>query len=244
MKMNAIRLGVLSLAILAFIIFATGVSAPKAEAENGTLQRPISDFLDAQILGEGNLSWISNPSQKDASYFCRVDFMGVINRYFLNPDGVDLGSEFSGTVTERVISDGRTEVHVVLHGRKVFFWVGRWPGFLPVLASRLAGAAKIGLSVDTCSSRYDLKYITPNPPGEPMPRLIPLLFNTPDDWEVLQSKLTAQGDCELRAAFGVPDGTPGRFTLNMNGLIHPKGGDVTQDETFPVANIMLRQVGN
>ena len=77
-----------------------------------------------------------------------------------------------------------------------------------------------------------------------MPRLAPLLFNTPDGWQILQSKLTANGEAELRAAFGVADGTPGRFTLNMNGLIHPKGGDITTGETFAVADIRLRVVGN
>ena len=97
--------------------------------------------------------------------------------------------------------------------------------------------------MDFCSTRFELTYITTNPPGAPMTGLVELFFNTPDDWEVLQSRLIAEGPAELRAAFGVPDSTPGRFRLNMTGLIHPLGGSISADETFPVARIDLQPVG-
>jgi hypothetical protein len=215
-----------------------------AESTNAATKRPIEDFLNAQTLGD-IVDWISNSSQTDPSYRTRIDFTGAIHRLFVQPNGADFGTTFSGDITERPLGDGRTEVHVVLHGRNVFFTVGTQPGLFPILSGRLAGQAVFqNLPVDVCTTRYDLKFITTNAPGSPMPRLAPLLFNTPDGWQVLQSKLTANGEAELRAAFGVADGTPGSFTLNMNGLIHPKGGDITTGETFAVANIKLRVVGN
>lgn len=224
------------------VIVGTNVLTPTEAAPSAT-QRPIEDFLDAQTLGDV-VDWISNASQTDPAYRTRIDFTGLINELFAKPRGRDFGTTFSGGVTERPLSDGRTEVHVVLLGRNVFFTVGTQPGLFPILSGRLAGQAVFqNLPVDVCMTRYDLKYITTNAPGAPMSRLGPLLFNTPDDWEVLQSKLTASGKAELRAAFGVDDGTPGRFTLNMNGLIHPKGGDITTGETFAVANIDLNVVG-
>jgi hypothetical protein len=224
------------------VIVGTNVLTP-ADAASSATTRPIEDFLNAQTLGD-IVDWVSNPSQTDPSYRTRIDFTGAIHRLFVEPNGADFGTTFSGTVTERPRGDGRTEVHVVLLGRSVFYMVGTQPGLFPILSGRLAGQAVFqNLPVDVCTTRYDLKFITTNAPGAPMPRLAPLLFNTPDDWDVLQSKLTANGAAELRAAFGVDDGTPGRFTLNMNGLIHPKGGDITTGDTFAVANIDLNVVG-
>lgn len=244
MRIPTKRVSVTVLAMAVCGLALVLATTPGAEAGDGTLVRPISDFLDAQMWADGGPYWIGNPSQKDLSYSSRVDYLGVINRDFLIPKSADLETEFTGKVTERVLTDGRTEVHVVLHGKNVFFVV--WVPGTGYVAGRSfrAHPAPNNLPVATCTTRFDLKYITMNAPGEPMPRLAPLLFNTPVGWDILQTKLTAHGACELRAAYGVEDGTPGRFTLNMVGLIHPKGGDITQDETFPVGNIMLRPVGN
>jgi hypothetical protein len=208
-----------------------------------TTKRPISEFLGQQTLAD-IVDWISFESSTDPSYRTRIDFLGVINELFAKPNGRDFGTSFSGGVTERVLADGRTEVHVVLHGRNVFYTVGG-EGLTPIYSGRLAGQAVFGgLDVDVCSTRYDLKYITTDAPGAPMPSIVTLLYFAPDGWEILQSKLTAQGDCELRSTYGVEDGTRGRFSLNMNGLVHPFGGDITSDETFPVAAIRLRKVGS
>ena len=238
------RVGMTALLAAAIAVPMTLTSTETAEAKNGATKRPISDFLQEQTLGD-IVDWISFESNTDPSYRARVDFVGVINEGVAKPNGADFGTSFTGSVTEKTRKDGRTDVHVVLHGKKVFYFVATVPTFFPIVSGRLAGANVFGgLSIDTCTTRYDLKYITTNAPGEAMPRLVPLLFNTPNDWEVVQSKLTAQGDCELRAEFGVPDGTRGRFSLNMNGLMHPKGGDITTGDTFPVAQIKLRAVGS
>jgi len=223
-----------------------GAPRPVATADNGANQRPISDFLDAQTLGD-IVDWFSG-EEGNVEYRARIDYLGVIDRDFATPNGVPFDTTFDGQVTERVRGDGKTEVHVVLHAHHAFGVVGAGENLTPATTvwSRLAGfAIANGLPVDFCDVHFDLKYASDDPPGSPMPRLVPLLFTPRADQEVLQIHVEASGDGELRALFGVEDGTPGRMKLNEKGIFNASfEGGVSDWEPFPVGDIKLTPVGN
>jgi len=231
------------LAALAILMVAPG---PAATAASGATHRPVSDFLDAQTLSD-IVDWLSG-DEGDIEYRARLDFVGVINRDYATPNGHPFGTTFDGDITERVLADGRTEVHVVLHGHHVMGVVGAGQFLTPATTvwGRLAGyALPNGLSVDFCETKLDLTFITPAAPGSPMPRLAPLLFNPGPGQEVLQVHTVAQGVGELRALFGVADGTPGRMTLNEKGIFNAAfEGGTSSWEPFPASVIKLQVVGN
>ena len=95
--------------VLLGLVTAGGVgtgSLTHAESTNAATKRPIEDFLNAQTLGD-IVDWISNSSQTDPSYRTRIDFTGAIHRLFVQPNGADFGTTFSGDITERPLGDGR-----------------------------------------------------------------------------------------------------------------------------------------
>jgi hypothetical protein len=239
-RLRRILFGGLAAAIL---LAAPG---PVATAAQGVNQRPISDFLEVQTLAD-IVDWMSG-EEGNVEYRARVDYLGVIDRFFATPNGVPLGTTFDGHVTERVREDGKTEVHVVLFTQHALGAVGQGATLTPATTvwGRLAGFAiprRLGMSF--CDVRLDLRYATSDPPGATLPRLVPLLFTPRKDQELIQVHVSASGDGELRALFGVEDGTPGRMTVNQKGIFNAAfEGGVADWEPFPGSLIELRPVGN
>ena len=70
------------------------------------------------------------------------------------------------------------------------------------------------------------------------------LFVAPDPGqEFLEVGFQSRAGGELRAAFGVPDGTPGRLNIAERGLFNIPGQGNGVGDGFPVENIKLRPVG-
>jgi hypothetical protein len=88
-------------------------------------------------------------------------------------------------------------------------------------------------------------------PGDPLPDLLQLLIAPEAGQEGPRISLTrARASGPLREAFGVADGTPGRFNTTQNGLFQDECGEdgcgpggATVDG-FPVERISLRVVGD
>ena len=75
-----------------------------------------------------------------------------------------------------------------------------------------------------------------------MPDILQLLVAPEPGQEGPSISLTrARASGPLRAAFGVADGTPGRFHTTQNGIFMTSGGGATADG-FPVERISLRVV--
>ncbi len=85
-------------------------------------------------------------------------------------------------------------------------------------------------------------------PGAPLPDLEQLFFD-PHPGQELPSFLSfrSQADGELRAAFGVPDGTPGRVEVVQTGLFFAasKANSTSRValDAFPAESINLNIVG-
>jgi hypothetical protein len=96
----------------------------QVQAAGPAVQRPISDFLDAQGTTmvfnapvPDQLGWANNPdlSNKPPFQFALFDYAGLANDYLISHRYPSLGTTTDGTITERPLADGRAEVHVILH---------------------------------------------------------------------------------------------------------------------------------
>ena len=78
--------------------------------------------------------------------------------------------------------------------------------------------------------------------GDPLPDLVQLLFEPLSGQEVRSISIAAAGSGTFRAAFGVPDGTPGRVQVTQTGLFMTAFKGATADG-FPAEHVLLRVVG-
>ena len=129
-----------SMCILAIALFLPSLAAL---ADGPTIQRPLSDFLSTQgkyCTDDGNggcylfvppdpnfLGWTTMlpppklpvvPSRPEKPLFAGVDYAGLANAYAPGKKPV-----FSGSITERPLSDGRAEVTVLLRTKNANAWV-------------------------------------------------------------------------------------------------------------------------
>src|SRR5262249_10943236 len=96
-------------------------------------------------------------------------------------------------------------------------------------------------SLSKCDMRVD--FINPAP-GAPLPDLVTafILGNALPGQELLAVMVNAGGSGTLHAPSGFPEGTPGRFTLINNGVLHASGKGGTADG-FPAEVVTIRPAG-
>jgi hypothetical protein len=236
MKLQKTFLLIAALALMTFV----GVGHPNAA---GTRQRPFSDWLDAQgsVLNANNcassvLGWLT----PDFATFARADYSGKIGECITNNGGPVFNPEFSGTVTERDLPDGRAEILVIHHFANTYV-VARdqtlggnpAPAILGFNASELFGHPELPSAV--ASGTIQVKFIIDHP-GDPLPDLSTIDF--------LSLSARFQGSGPLRAAFGVDEGTPGRVIVSQTGLFNiPGQGDGVAD-SFPAELVRVFRAGN
>lgn len=146
-----------------------------------------------------------------------VDYAGLADDVV----GGAFGTTIDGHITEIPMSDGRAKVSFILHIKNAFAWATDastpFPGtvlFGHELADVLTGAdAALG------DSLLQLTF-TNTAPGAPLPDLIQLVNCPEPGQELLVLSFRSSADGSLRAAFGVPDGTPGRCGVTETGLIN------------------------
>jgi hypothetical protein len=150
---------------------------------------------------------------------------------------------------ERPLADGRAEVTVELHVKNALTWVIPLPltdvATDPLLFGYRGTDLLLNPSLPPALSTCEMKIVLVNTaPGDPLPDLIPVLFGfgLPGQ-EVRAVLITASGSGPLRPLAGVPDGTPGRFSLINNGVFHASGKGGTADG-FPAEVINLRPAGH
>jgi len=235
-------------------------AAPLAHAANiqkasdsNTAQRPLSDFLSAQ--GSTSLfipplpdfiGWTNNNPQ---TLFSSVDYAGVVASYLTSHGGPDLGTTITGSVSERPLADGRADVQVNLHVKNALTWVIALPAadvatdplLYGVRGTDLLANPSLTPSLSKCEMRVDF---TNTAPGAPMPDLVTafILGNALPGQTLLAVMVNADGAGTLRAPSGFPEGTPGRFTLINNGVLHASGKGGTADG-FPAEVVTIRPAG-
>lgn len=240
---------------VAFILMMIGLLAlliaPVALAEEQspaavTTRRPIEEFVAAQgtfcfddgaggcILFEPPLQNFLGQSDPARDLAGAVDYAGIANQYIIDNGGTSLGTTFSGTVVEKPLADGRADVRVNLHTKNALTWVGDGVDFSgPLLFGYKVLDVMAGEDAAVCNSTFRVRFIN-TAPGAPMPDLLQLvIFPEPgQELVAIASQCNARG--ELRADFGVPEGTPGRAVIRQIGRV--KDGVLT----FPVEKVLLK----
>jgi hypothetical protein len=205
---------------------AAGVGLLAAHrADAATVQRPLSDFLSAQGTfcfpdGMGGCLVILAPvpnylvlTNAANTIAAQVDYAGVANRWA----GGAFGTQVSGTVTERSLSDGRAQVDVTLqttHALAIAALIG--PG--PLLFGHYAADVLAGADAAFGTSSVHFSFIN-TAPGAPLPDLEQLLFFPASGQQFIEYAFQATAMGTLRSAFGVPDGTPGTLTAVNTGNV-------------------------
>jgi len=242
-----------------------------------TTQRPLSDFLSTQgtyCIDDGSggcylfvppdpnfLGWSTNLS-KSPIYFAGVDYAGLANAY---PSGNT--PTFSGNVTERPLPDGRAEITVLLQTKGANIWVIQldqndqsiWgeqiAGTAPTLFGHRPTDVLSGQGQTLADTNIHVVFIN-DYPGAPIPDLIQL-NNFPDgNHPVKLLKFSAQAKGPLTAAYGVPEGTPGKCTIIQTGLTEVQLKQLSDSfkgqagahsrvafDAFPAENIDLQVIG-
>lgn len=234
-------------ALVAVLAIPLTRSGPSAEAQDQVTVRPIEDFLAMQGTWAGFpnfINWVDNEETKRV----RVDYAGLLNWYIEDrSDGaISLGTEMSGIVSEKAMPDGRTEVHVILHTTNALTFVRdlTQPG-APFLFGQPAPPIVFGgRTASLGSSHWNVTYLTPNPPGAPLADLFRLMLAPEEGEEFVQVLFDASAEGQLRSAFGVPEGTPGRVSVTQKGIFNANfEGDIMDASAFPASRIELRVTG-
>lgn len=211
------------------------LQAASSSNAGNTTKRPVTDFTDVQTVLVGWSAPAQTTGARADNLFMLMDYTGLRNRQIIAGGGPDLGTIISGSITERALDDGTVEVHVVVHADNSFA-IGRALLTNVILFGHSAGQVIGGADVALGQCDFDLTFIN-SAPGAPMPDLA----TTNVTFKSLFFRGSADGT--LRAAFGVPDGTPGRGHVVQNGLFNASGQGATADG-FPAELITFKQVGN
>jgi hypothetical protein len=157
---------------------------------------------------------------EDVSLLMVVDYAGLdAEAVEAESDGaITVPTKISGSVIERLLSDGRTEVHVTLRTRNALTYIVAFA--LPdtfgstifgASPSEVAAGAKLPSLGD---SLLEAVYIVDRAPGGTMEDLVHVIFQTAD-WLSIKFFASASGEC--RGASGVPEGTAGRASITADG---------------------------
>jgi hypothetical protein len=208
-------------------------------ASGSTIQRPISDFLNAQ----GTLSpapdnftgWTAfrkpmpncpTGTSSDGFPFGEVDFAGLNNAWIVLNGGTSLGTTESGYVHQTDNGDGTSTVSVQLdttNAQSVVFCdedgnlAGPYFGY--TAHEILAGGVTPALANSHLSAVFT---IVGTGPAAPLPDFDSMLSSIcPAPAPCFKTlKFTATGTGALRSIFGVPEGTPGTMSIEQTATFH------------------------
>lgn len=203
---------------------------PAHRATAATVQRPLSDFLNAQgtqsfppLFGPLPVFFFFTPGGGNPGAW--IDYAGLAAP-FLAGLGLSLGTSVSGSVTERPLADGRAEVTVLLHTVNALAWVQDLASGAPLFGSLpgeiAAAPVRSALAVGESSAQFVFDNTAP---GAPLPDLIAALIfgQPPPGFQALTQSFRGRATGPLRPAFGVPQGTPGELVVSQTGLLATAG---------------------
>ncbi len=249
------------LALVAVLLAACGpdagpvapppVRALAAAAGGRVTRRSIEEFVAAQpnyclLPGNPNGCDISIPGIDLQAFYdpsndnvIVLDYPGIAAAYLRANGGPDLGTTFSGSVTERVLNDGRAEITVVLHTENALTFVEDGTAPVPASVLRLgATPAQVlaGAPVALGSSTLRLTYIAPQP-GMPLVAISQISFFEADKYQIVRLGFQAQAEGVLHASSGYAEGTPGR--VRAKELDRHTPGLLRQGDPYRVEYVRL-----
>ncbi len=225
--------GAAALGIIALLLFGYAVAA-NAQGNASTVQfRPIKDFIDAQ----GSLPFIPPDQASDAwtdpetMRVVLVDYTGHANRWIesMSDGKISLATEMDGQVKERLLSDGRVEVTVMLHTKNALTWAAVLnpdaqppdPPWGELLFGYYAEEVLGGKPPVLGDSFFKWVFIN-QAPNAPLPDLLAQFILGPTV-ETIMLTFEASADGVFRESFGVPEGTPGHVQVTQTGPFRALG---------------------
>jgi hypothetical protein len=180
--------------------------------------------------------------------FCGfIDYAGFATRYLEQAGGPSLGTTYGGSITERLLNDGRAEVTIILRTNNALAFELPCAGLpsnpQPLLFGAVPTEILAGAEPVVGSSFFSFTYIAP--PGYPFPEPIQLFTGMPP-YELVKIAFHAEATGPLHAASGFGEGTLGRMQIQQVGRVTPgllnREGDYPND-IFPVEYVRLGPVG-
>jgi hypothetical protein len=204
--------------------------APAAAASAQTSKRPIMDFVTPS-MAFGDVYWYDQEVSGGPLIF--FDYFGRDNAIF----GLGLPTWIDGTITETRQRDGRASVHVVMHSSDVITWAYQGP----LIFGHTPSQVKLGADAALGDVTLTVDFIN-KAPGAPLPSFWQLMFVPSVNYQLVRIGLTANADGTLRAAFGVPEGTPGKAHTTQRGLYAVQGILVNGDDVYPAEKVDVHAV--
>ena len=254
-------------AVLGLALALVPMVREPAMAAGRAIQRPVSDWRAAQgsmtaaqweaLLGMPFLTnyviWTGRTGpHEDVTLLMAMDYAGLDAEAVADESGgaVTIPTSFSGTVIERPLADGRTEVHVRLHTQNALAYVLDYTG--QIFGATLFGAtpSEVGAQAADPSlgdSRLDLVYIVPREPGGPMEDLVQVAFLPEEGQELVRVSFFASASGAFREASGFGEGALGRASAQQTGLIGAairNGFQGALADAFPAEWINLQVTGH
>ncbi len=194
------------------------------------------------------LAWTTDPVTNGFS----MDYVGLANAW-LEARGVSLGTTLSGSVNEILLANGTAMVSVVLQTHNALSWAIQGTttsidfGTSPLLFGYRAPDVLAGATPALGDCTLQLTFIN-IAPGAPLPDLIQLI-NCPEPTQaIIFLGFSGQAHGPLRAAFGVPEGTPGFVHTRQTGLIRIAGtanpASRVAFDGFPAEKIIIQVIGH
>ncbi|MGE7390853.1 hypothetical protein ACQKM2_35795 [Streptomyces sp. NPDC004126] len=201
-----------------------------AAGATGDADQRFAEFLKAQGTfclpdGEGGcaelvpgvpnfLVW----SDLDPDSCALVDYAGLAAEVIRQQSGGTqrLGTRVTGTVTESPRPDGGTDVRIRLHAKNALTYVvqGCEVANGPLLFGRSVPEVVAGKHATLGDAQLDFRFI--NLAGAPLPDLVQLLVDPQIGQVPISMTFRSSAKGPLRAAFGVPDGTPGKVSVSTD----------------------------
>lgn len=218
-------------AVVAVIVASLALWVP-SPLLGQTTQRPLADFLGAQGTTSvfvtpvpDYVGWATSFATTTVGLFALVDYAGLAATWIEDNGGPSLGTEVTGEVHERPLSDGRALVTVILHTKNALTWVmpldlatccdfANDPLAFGYRASDLVGDPT--LEPGLAQSHFQVIFKN-TAPGDPLPDLVNafILGNALPGQEQVAISISANAQGPLRPASGFADGTPGRAVITQ-----------------------------
>ncbi len=223
------RVPVRTLVVVASLL----VLGPALTASAQTTQRPIQDWLSPNI-GAGDIYWFNSADLAAGLIF--FDYFGKYNALY----SLHEATEITGTVTERTLKNGRAAVHVVMHTTNAVTWADS-EGFAALIFGHFPAQIKAGADAALGDTLLTVDFEN-SAPGAPLPSLFALSFVPSANYTLDKLALVGNATGTLRAAFGLPDGTPAKAHTTQRGLYDVPGMQVNGHDVFPAETLDIHPI--
>jgi hypothetical protein len=209
-----------------------GAGPHRIAGEVQVTQIPFSDWLAAQ--GTNIVAWVARNSSKPFTplgNFAVVDYAGTL----ANANHLPYTTTATGSVTLTKLSDGTGIVRVNEDFSNAVTYANN------TTPARIFGYSPFELANSSATPAFSTGhlqavYTVPDADNAEL-NLGTVTFS--GGGTLMQLKFLSQATGDLRAGFGVPEGTPGQCVLANVGLFNTGGGGATAD-AYPVEHVDVR----